>query len=58
MKKLSIITLVALTVLISVSSCSYEVCPTYATSSLKKHGPKYSYAHSKPNKKQKKNMFY
>ncbi len=58
MRKLYILVMVAFIMSNTLSSCSYEACPTYSNSSLKKYGPKYSYANSTAKKKQKKNKFW
>ena len=58
MKKLLIIAVAVLVVLIALSSCSFNTCPTYTKSSMKQYGPKYTYVNAKVNKKVKKTKIW
>lgn len=48
MKKILIVAITAITILIILSSCSYEICATYSRTPLKEYGVKY---HAKSLKK-------
>ncbi|HTJ49984.1 MAG TPA: hypothetical protein VL443_11055 [Cyclobacteriaceae bacterium] len=58
MRKLLVVAIVLLSMIIILSSCSYDLCPTYSNSSIKSYGPKYTYAHTNASKKVKKNKVW
>ncbi|HEY8933835.1 MAG TPA: hypothetical protein VIM65_01385 [Cyclobacteriaceae bacterium] len=60
MKKLLVVSAAVVSMIIILSSCSHDTCPTYSNSSLKSYGPKYTYAHVHTNtsKKAKKNKVW